>query len=174
MVKKLICIGVMLVMVFSFVGCGNGFREKKTKDMIELHTWYITSGVPNNAIKLSYSDENAVFECIVDEGNFRTGFQYSKNKSAKHGDTIYWVPWETDLDGEPTSAITQAERTFVEIILKVDDNIIGYAVIKIERKGDSRSYNAKILKSALIPKVDGEYQNVTKEQIKNAIEKIKK
>lgn len=44
------------------------FREVTTDEMIELHTWFFTSGIPNNAIVFKHTDENAKFECVVDLG----------------------------------------------------------------------------------------------------------
>ena len=94
------------------------------------------------------------------------GSQYGKKKIVNSGDAVYWIYWETGLP--------DVKQACVEIILKIDDNIIGYVVIKIKRKGKTQSYSAKILKSSLIPKIDGEYQKVTEKQIRNAIKRVKR
>ena len=167
--KKNTALGVllMLIMAFSLGACGNNYKEVKTKDMIELHTWILTSGIPNNAIVVKHTGENAVFECTVDNGQFwvHNLQQYSKNATLKPNDTVYWHAWEND-----SNDIIQ--YAFVDIILKVDDNIIGYAVIKILQKKPV-TYTASVLKSALFPKVRGEYQTITAEQIASIIEKVK-
>ena len=57
--------------------------------MIELHTWFFTSGIPNNAIIFKHTDENAKFECVVDLGQFGFGENGTKSTTVKAGDTIY-------------------------------------------------------------------------------------
>jgi len=68
----------------------------------------------------------------------------------------------------------EIKQAFVEIILKIDNNIIGYTVIEIySPDGYGIGFKARVLKSALFPEIDGKYQNVTKEHVKTIIEKIK-
>ena len=170
MKKKIIAIGVVLIMMFSFAACAyKEFVEERTENMIELHTWFFTSGLLNNAIKVKNSDENAIFACSVDKGCFgaKNNAQAKKNLIIKSGETVYWSAF--DLDTE--SKIMQA---YVEIIVNVDDNIIGYAVIEINIiKENSLDYSANIIKSVLFPKIGGQYQNVSREHVKTMIEKIK-
>ena len=164
MVKKIITLWVALIMCLGlFNGCGKeDFVEVETHDMIELHTWFFTSGMPNNAIVFKDTNKSTVFECSVDNGNLKaSSTQYVKNLVAKPDDTIYW---QTDAT---------IEQAFIEIILKIEDNIVGYAVIEILQNNTSVDYKASVCKSALIPKVNDEYQNVTEKQVKTAIEKAK-
>jgi len=141
--------------------------EVETKDMVELHTWFFTSGIPNNAIVVKHDDENVTFECIVDQGQFWVYDlqQYSKHVKLKPNNTIYWHGWENGSD-------EIIQHAFVDIILKVEDNIIGYAVIEIIPT-TPLAYMASVLKSAFFPKVQGEYQTITGEQIANIVEQIK-
>jgi len=163
MVKKIMALGVLLIMVFTFAGCSEkNFIEIETEDMIELHTWFFTSGVPNNAIVLKHENKNIVFECSVDNGDLKAlSTQYMKNLNANSGDIIYWKP------------DTIIEQAFVDIVLKSEDYIVGYAVIEILQDTSSVDHTASVLKSVLIPKIDGEYQKVTEKQVETAIEKIK-
>ena len=158
----------MAIMALGLFACGgNGYTEVETEDMVGLHTWIFTSGIPNNAIVLKHNDENAIFECTTDNGQF-LGYglrQYSKYATLKPNDTIYWRGWE-DSSGETT------QHAYVDIILRVDDNIIGYAVIEI-LQNTPVAYTASVLKSALFPKVQGEYQTITGEQIASIIENNK-
>lgn len=182
MKKKLIVLGLLFVIVFAFTACdldnglvsnktnveattgdgGEVFIETSTDGMIELHSWFITSGVPSNAIILKHTSKTAVFECFVDQGSWTN--RGSAKVFVKAENTIYWFHSNYDI-----------EQAFVEIILREDENIIGYAVIGIVKQNTStgRLYKANILKAAFIPKIDGEYQNITDEQIKVAIENSK-
>jgi hypothetical protein len=133
-------------------------------DMIELHTWHFTSGVPNNVILVKHPNENAVFECKVINGRlYLMGPDYEKNLSVKPGDKFRWVEFN---ESGPL-----ATHDFVEIIIKIEENLIGYAVIEINRV-DPLTYNAVVLKSVLFPQIDGEYQHISEEYVKTAIEKI--
>jgi len=138
--------------------------EVETADMIELHTWYFTSGLPNNAIKLNHTDDNVIFACSVDNGQFGFGMNGLKTMIANSGDTLYWQ----DVDAE----VSVIGHAFFETVLKADNNIIGYAVVRINAT-TYMWYNATILKAALFPKIDDEYQNITEEYVKAAIEKVK-
>lgn len=159
------CVGVYCIVVaFSLCACGKvGFEQIETEDMIELHTWFFTSGVPNNAITVKYPNETAVFECSVNKGCFWLLSQYVQDAIIKPNDTIYWQP-ETSVGG--------TEQAFVDIVLKLDDYIVGYAVIEIHQNS-YLDHTATLLKSAIFPKVNGEYQKLTEEQIKSIIENLK-
>ena len=70
MEKKIMSVIMSIVMLFgmafSFAGCQNEIIETEITNMIELHTWYFTSGIPNNAIVVKNTNENAIFECSAD------------------------------------------------------------------------------------------------------------
>jgi hypothetical protein len=134
-------------------------------DLVELHTWHFTSGVPHNVILVKHSDENAVFECKAIGGRlWLLGPEYQKNLSVKSGDKFRWVD-----SNESGSRIL---CDYVEIIIKLEEHIIGYAVIEINHEA-GLNYNAVVLKSVLFPQIDGEYQNVSEEYVEAAIKKIK-
>lgn len=109
--------------------------------MIELHTWFFTSGIPNNAIVFKHTDENAKFECVVDLGQFGFGENGTKSTTVKAGDTIYW------------NNTADIEQAFVSVIVKIDNNIVGYAVIKIIQNRGPADHTANILKEVSIPKI---------------------
>jgi hypothetical protein len=142
------------------------FLEVETEDMIDCSLFFysVARSSIGDPIELKYSDENAVFECTVDEGSFDYGQELLKSITLKPGGGFYWT-------SGPIASGT--EQAFVEIILKLDDYIIGYAVVEIYQVNNLNQYTARVLHSALIPKVDGKYQNVTEEQIKIVIDQIK-
>jgi hypothetical protein len=156
----------------------SNFVEIETDDMVEFPypIWNTApiSSIPMYPIKLKHSDESVVFECSVDEGTlsvFGGSYESSqKNVIAKSGDDSFSIAWYS----EHTAYVPEdfSQQAFIEIILKIDNNTIGYAVVEVSR--DRYIFTGKLLHSALIPKVDGKYQAVTEEQVKVAIEKIKK
>lgn len=165
---KFIAMGVLIIISLGiFAGCGGRIKESETNDMIELHTWYFTSGLRNNAIKVQNPNEDAVFECTVDNGELWQDDlqQYVKKLTVKSGDTIYWSPF----DGTGI----RIESAHIQIIVRVDEQIVGYAVIGINAvSADTLDYSANVLKSSLFPKVNGQYQNITEVYVKSIIEKI--
>lgn len=142
---------------------GKEILETEAEDMIELHTWKSTSGIPNNVILVKHSSEYAIFECVVDNGMlWLLGPQYEKKLSVKPNESFRW---QSDSLG--------TEHAFIDIVVRIDDNIVGYAVIKIISTTSVYAHSASILKSVIFSKVDGEYQNITENQVKSKIEKIK-
>lgn len=62
----------------------------------------------------------------------------------------------------------ESDQVFVDIILRADEHIIGYAVIEI-MDIDGRGgfvYHTSMLKSVSFPKIEGEYQTVAEEYVK--------
>ena len=88
-------------------------------------------------------------------------------------DGFVWWPYEIGPYPGP-SLDREIRQAFVEIVLKIDNNIIGYAVVEIYSADEyGHEFMARVLKSALFPKIDGEYQNVTQEYVKTIIQRIK-
>lgn len=146
--EQIIFIGANIEGVFKEqgpIGIGTvfqkAFMEVTTDEMIELNTWFFTSGIPNNAIVFKHTDENAKFECVVDHGQFGFGENGIKSTTVKAGDTICW------------SSIADIEQAFISVIVKIDENIVGYAVIKIIQNRGPADYTANILKEVSIPKI---------------------
>lgn len=169
--KKLILIMIILTIIFgafTFTGCEKKeFVEIETNNIIELHTWHFTSGVPNNAIRIKYNNENVEFECSVEKGQLWS-YELQKNVKKiilKSNDTVYWQVWEEGMEGI-------IENTFIDIILKINNRTIGYVVIEVLQINPI-NYSPNVLKSVLLPKINGKYQNVTEIQIRKAIEKVK-
>ena len=85
------------------------------------------------------------------------------------GDIIYWTGFEKGEDGRITTLIS---GSLIDIVLKLEDNIIGYVVIRISGAGHSNYdafHSAYIEQSVLFPQVDGKYQNVSEEYIQKAV-----
>ena len=167
--RTIAIIGILMIMgIMVFGGC-NGKLVEVDAEIVELSTWHFTSGVPNNLITVNHSEANAIFEISVDKGTFWVYEEqrYLQTVTVNNGETIYWHEFDTD------GGWLKVEIAYANIIAKVDDNIVGYAVIKIF-KNDSNWFSAEVLKSVVFPKVNDQYQKVTIKQIETKIAEAKK
>lgn len=126
--------------------------------VINTDTWYFTSGVPNNGITAKYygeDGENVIFTFCTDNGCLRNKNGYGRTVDVKADETLYWSPDEETIS---------AQGTNIKIVLKIDDRISGYALLKVTEK-NSLEYSAEVVKTAVFPKINGAYQNVTRSQL---------
>lgn len=177
-----------------------GASEIKMEEGIELPRKAIWSSainiVPGLPIKLQYPTDDVVFEISVDSGSFigwddkplKPNEVYDSSKSSLNilgqkftllkPQNIYWqdVEWESydNISSYKGSFPVQPEKAYVDILIKKDEHIIGYAVIEIYMDSkDSLNYFAKILKSVSFPEINGEHQKVSHEYVRGKIDKIK-
>jgi len=142
--------------------------EVDTEDMVDYLSFprWPPSNAPGGVVVLNCSDENAVFECEVTKGAFALAgnpTQYAQKVLVAPGNSFRW-----ESNGIPSGMV---EPAFIDIVLKIGDNFIGHAVFEI--LGSTSSFTGRLLKSVLFPEIVGEYQNVTEEYVKSAIEKVK-
>ena len=92
-----------------------------------------------------------------------------KNFVISNGTTIYWTPYKqlhyTNFEHK--------NHIYIEAIIYVESNIVGYCVIQVHRIGSSEVYEAEILDSAYYPPQNDEYQDITMEHIRKQILKAK-
>ena len=141
------------------VGCKD-YVEYENVDMVEFNTWYFTSGVPNNIIVLKNPGEkNCVFECTGDEGYYRFG----ETEIIESEGQIRWC-FSEDFNG----------KSFMEIVVKKEENIIGYALVEIV-DSDNNLFRLKpnVVKQAVFPKIFGIYQDITEEKMNSIFEELK-
>ena len=103
-------------------------------------------------------DENIVFMCSVDRGVFSKDSSLFKNLNVHSGESVRWIGQERLGD------LSHVNEAFVEIILKLEQNIVGYAVVWC------RGSHGFAIKSVLFPQIDGKYQNVSEEYVKTVFE----
>ena len=169
MKRRAITIIVLILIMVSVLFCGCNKLVEVDEEMVELSVWHFTSGVANNLITVKYSDANAIFEISVDQGNlWTTGARYLQTVTVNNGDTVRWHEFDQEWGYQ------DIELAYADIIVKVDDNIVGYAVVKITKVDNTLSYDAEIIKSSTFPKVDGQYQKVTQKQVEAKIKAAKK
>lgn len=89
---------------------------------------------------------------------------------AGNGSTVYWASRSQSRESGP------AGDAYIDIVIREEANIIGYAVIQIytEDAGDGlQNYYAKLLESVSFPLVDGKYQRITSGYVASELERIK-
>ncbi len=151
--------------------------------------------VPGFPITFSFSKDrekyqNLVLDISVEKGHFVEGFKDIDSNGEFQGRegsttarkqissildrTIYWRYWEVDPEtGKATTSWeTVLTDVYIDVVLRDGDNIIGYAVIKLENTDLSR-YEMYLLKSVYYPKILDNYQKVTEEYIQDQIETVK-
>lgn len=143
--------------------------EAEAEDMVDCSAFHYESarsslGAP---IVLNYSDSKAVFECSINQGLFYLqNADDVSNIELAPGEGFWWIP-----SGE---SFNSSNKVFVDVILKLDNRIIGYAVIELYPSNVAGlNYFARTIKAALFPSVGGEYQNITETQVNTLINKIK-
>lgn len=137
-----------------------------------------------------YVDEEITFEIWLSGGDFRhldysfvfdnTADSYAVARATFLGDhftipnnkKLWWNRTRhvfDDQNREVHYVELDTDRVFVDLILRADDHIIGYAVIEIVDVGASRfgfTYHTCMLKSVSFPKVEGKYQTVSEAYVK--------
>ena len=163
--RKGLVAAVCVVLLLSFVAlcaCETDIVEEDA-ELVELTTWRFTSGVPNNLIEVKHSDPNAKFQLTADKGEFyEGGGEWSQTVMRNNGELATWQStWEVEL-------------AYVDVVVKVDDNIVGYVVIKImQDEVYIADYHAEVVKSVAFPKVDGQYQKISQKQVDKKIQAAK-
>jgi len=163
------------------------FIEEEFEDMMidNNAAWSPVMSRVGLPIELGYQNAFVTFEYSADRGCI-IALEQKAYSGQKLTVKINNIEWNTDKGPSMEDDYT-IENAYIDIVLKIDSNIIGYAVISIDVVGrfpiDSYPaqlfpngapiYAAKLLHSALIPKIDGEYQSITEKQIKAAIRAIK-
>ncbi len=128
------------------------------------------------AIECSYQKDNVEFSAHACDGSFftqekklETVSECDSTMSMENESVLSWVCFPAE-DGPWWNGT----KTFVEITMLQEQNIIGYAVVQIEREDDLQEYSAQVIKCVEFPrKINGEYQKVSEEQIKAAMEDAK-
>ncbi len=165
-IRAVLSLGILSCLIFGAAGCkGNGL-ETKVPDMVELSTWYATSGLLNNLITVKYEDKNLTFECRAGEGFLLYQSQYHKEITLSSGETVHWAFSDTEW------IYKEVTDDYVDIVVKEEDRIVGYATIRITQR-DGIDFSAKVVKSVMFKKIDGKYQSVTEAEIEELLQKTK-
>ena len=134
--RKISKIFIFLIIIFCNIFSFGGCRKKYKDDFIKFETWNFNSGVPNNLIILEVGNEEATFECLVNEGYFYWNNEKFQNIIVSEKTTISWV--DSGLQDNQT-------EIFIDIIIWVKGDIKGCAVINIEYDVEKDWYNPKVI-----------------------------
>lgn len=143
--------------------------EVDTNGMVECSEFHFESArsSPGAPIVLNYNNSEAIFECSVNRGLFYLqNVTDVNNIVVAPGGGFWWIPSEDSFNSN--------NRIFVDVVLKLDNKIIGYAVIELYPEDTTRlNFLARTIKASLFPIINGEYQTVTAIQVNSIISKIK-
>ena len=138
-------------------------------------------GIPLNLSAPGY--QNTTFEVSVDGGELllweedNTITHMSTPLYVENGTTIYWSSLSQSISGSVETM--EGSRAYIDIIIRENTTIVGYAVVKIELDNlDSTTknpytYYATLVRSVSFPKVNGSYQNITYEYVRTEMEQLK-
>jgi len=141
------------------------------------------------AVELSPMQEGAgiTFEIKVNEGTLlqQPGWpvdnQWKQSVlfdhfTAENGKIFYWKPgiYWFDENDEMHYDRNEVDFVYVDIIVRENENIVGFAVVKIWMVDEaSLSYRPTVIKNVRYPMADGKYQNVSLNAVQNDIVRAK-
>ncbi len=182
--QKLLCFFLVIPMFVFLFACTSenefGIREKNDRSMVKLGGWGDTGGFSYslvNRITLT-GEEGSEFVCSTssqdpkEEGTFvlDTLSKGATSETISSGTTIYWLYRYYD---ETEMFYPENETIWLEFINQKDSQIIGYAVVRVDKIADWY-YEPEVVKAVTFPKMGGQYQTVTEEQVNQLIKNVEK
>lgn len=127
-----------------------------------------------------YADREITFDISMDFGRIRVGNQYYTDSCTLKNDTVFL--WHGGFVTPET--IEKYDAAYVDVIIRADDEVIGYAVIKIGyvysvdpetgiRDEYPMGYGADSCFSVVYPPEDGQLPDLTEEEVREMIEAYK-
>lgn len=101
--------------------------------------------------------------------------EMGKYATIDNGETLYWEGYEPNPDGESRYKKVEpgADAIYVDLIIKADTHIIGYAIFEIIPLGDGLAYTGMLVHSVYYPMVNGQFQTITEDFVRQEIESYK-
>ncbi len=99
-----------------------------------------------------------------------------KSTVVANGETLYWEGFEFDSNGETGKMVGKDTIVYVDLIIKANEHIVGYAIFEIVALGGAYEGSArtgKLVSTVSFPMVDGCFQQVTKEYVQEEIANYK-
>ena len=169
----LLTILIFLTCTLCFIGCKQSasFQEPPPimvddRTMVDCSQFYYVHPMSSVGYPIVLNHENAstVFECTVETGVLNSSTtKFVKSLTVAPSEGIWW---------RPEGVATEIEHTFIEVVLKTENNAIGYAVIKISQI-KQLTFVAETLKAEISSQKNGIYQTLTEEQIAKKIKEAK-
>ena len=123
------------------------------------------SGVPGMPIFFNHIDDVYEYHLIIDEGsNFIVNGK--KNNVVREQEVVYFSFFKPEY---------VSETSFLDIIVKKNNIIIGYCIVKMEYNVNGNfAYKATLMKGASFVYINEQYQNVSYNIIEKILEESKK
>lgn len=123
------------------------------------------SGVPGMPIFFNHIDDVYEYHLIIDESsNFIVNGK--KNDVVSEQEVVYFSFFKPE---------NVSETSFLDIIVKKNNIIIGYCIIKMEYNVNGNlAYKATMMKSATFVLINNQYQNINQNTVKEIIKQSKK
>lgn len=180
--KKWIAIvvtGILAIAAIPITACKDeGIVEYEGTDRIKLMCWCDSElrGLLSTAYQIHFNDilGDCVYECCTENGYLYDNKEIplgiaQKQIAATSNTVIYWVPSNTwTLSPQPQKDATKND--YIEIVIKENDKIIGYALIRV-RLTERGYFYGYLVKVAELWANDFD---ITEQQVQKLIEKAKK
>lgn len=172
--------GLLTVKGYAFEG--EDIEEIELKSGIRLPreaNWTMaTNIVPGLPLELSYPNDQAMFSIRVSDGVLRSSINgktqfVGQEIELPNKSTIYWN--NIDFNENNESNLILNITCFVEVIIRVEEHIVGYAVIKIfpvTEFEQGHVFSAMMLKSVTFPKIEGANQKIILDYIESEMLKL--
>ncbi len=182
-IKYLILTAIVIILtayvLFQYSVMSGGIIERKSDFITVLSDWSPLNGFSEYdglAIECSYKKTNVDFSAYACDGSFGTRHgellesitEYYSSMSIANNQVLTWV-----CVPENEGTWWNGTKTYAEITMLENEHITGYAVVMIECDQDICEYRAQVIKCVDFPrKINGEYQQVSTEQVNAAMEKV--
>lgn len=99
---------------------------------------------------------------------------FGQSGMVDNGEVVFWEGTDLLHSAQREKIVSGEERVFIDVIIRSEDNIIGYAVLEaVLEKPELFMFGLTLLESAYFPKVEGQFQNVTPEYVEKRILEVK-
>lgn len=136
------------------------------------------SSVPGLPIRFNYENKDFSIDTTADDAVLlgeNESMDYttkSQPVQLKSGDTIYWQMRDQDILSQ------KSDVHYVNILIREKDNIVGYAVVKIQgmsTNAGGKAYFASLTKNVFFPiSSDGQYQPISEDYVWKKIKENEK
>jgi len=165
-----------------------GFRFRY--DKLTVPYYNMLNCVPGLPISFFFPEEDMVLDITLSNGvfydwnrNLNPDGSYQANRESngyferrftiKNNRTIYWRPFNRNNETREVFPL-KGNRAYVDIIMKQEEHIVGYAVICIDLVRESPpGHEAYLVEAVRFPKILGRYQEITEDYVQQQIEKVK-
>lgn len=165
--KKHIPVAAILLSVallcLSLAGCGNA------QSMVSFNVVTVDSEIfmpPFLCMTFGIEGKGVVFQTKMTTSVAGADVQNTADKNLANGGDLIWMPDQGNLD--------KKQKAVVEVIAIAERHVVGYLVISAtsdvrNEQGVKISY--KVVKEERFPQKNGEYQDITLEEVQEMIDK---